>query len=92
MAIECLSTWKCRFERGDADLLAVMFHQGIELPAGDRGAPPREEQARCGALALAQVSLQGRDLVRAEGVDPRQGALDAADGQALLREIQVLHL
>jgi hypothetical protein len=54
----------------DAGRLAIVFHEGVELPAGDRGAPLREKEARGLALPLAEVGLEGGDLVRTQGQMP----------------------
>jgi hypothetical protein len=52
---------------------------------------PRVQEEGGGViLPLAQGGLQGGDLVPAQGVDPRERALDAADGQPLLRELRIV--
>jgi hypothetical protein len=76
----------------DVHELTRVFHEGVELPAGDRRAPLREKERGGMALPRAEVGLEGRDLIGAPGLDPRQGALHAADGQPLLRKVQVVHL
>jgi hypothetical protein len=42
-------------------------------------------------LPLAEIGLECFDFIRAEGVDPRQGAFDAVNGQPLLLEVHIVH-
>jgi hypothetical protein len=69
-----------------------VFHQGIELPTGDRRPSLREKQGRRGALPLTEVGLERVDLIRLEGIDPWQGSFEAMNGQPLLREVQIVQV
>jgi hypothetical protein len=76
----------------DVRELAIVFHQGIELPTGDRRPSLREKQGRRGALPLTEVSLERVDLIRLEGIDPWQGSFEAMNGHPLLREVQIVQV
>jgi hypothetical protein len=59
----------------EAGRLTVVFHQRIELPAGNRRAALGEKEAWRGMLALAEVGLERGDLIRAEGIDRTSGGI-----------------
>src|SRR6266576_4706843 len=76
----------------DSGQLAVVFHEGIELPAGNRRPSLREKQGWREALPLTQVDLECFDLICSEGIDPWQGSFYAMNGHPLLLEVQIIHV
>src|SRR5882724_13624981 len=58
----------------DSGQLAIVFHQGIELPAGNRRPALRKKERGGVTLPLTQGDLQSFNFIRAEGIDPFQGS------------------
>jgi hypothetical protein len=68
--------------RRDLRQCTVVFHERVELPAEDRRAPLRAEEAGGVALPFAEVGLEGRDLVGTQGANHVRALLTSVGNEA----------